>query len=155
MSYDLSIFFPQPEFPTQAWFELLESHRSDDCCVMLDGLGDCRIVVDHSVISIGANHTRSPCAPPGTRWCVGISTSMGRSWRAFFVQFAIPYEAQIFFHGLTVHDCQYHVGRSVEASSWREPESWLGYAEARLWRLGPKQALIDLGLFHPDGRIRL
>jgi hypothetical protein len=155
MSYHLSIFFPQPEFPTQAWFELLESYRSDACAVMLDGLGDCRIVVDDSVVSIGANDSRNGCAPVATHWTVVISTSMGRSRRAFFIQFAIPYEALVFFPGVTVHDCQYHVGRSVEASSWHAPESWLRHAESRLWRLGPKQALIDLGLFHPDGRIRL
>jgi hypothetical protein len=155
MSYDLSIFFPHPEFPIEAWHDLLESHRSELCSVVLNGLDDCRIVVDRSVVSIGANQSRSPCAPVGTRWSAGISTSMGRSWRAFFIQFAIPYEALIFFPGVTVHDCQYHVGRSVEASSWTMPESWLRYAEARLWRLGPKQALIDLGLFHQDGRIRL
>jgi len=155
MSYDLSIFFPETEFPTQAWSDLLESYRSDTCEVILNGPGDCRIVIDHSVISIGANDSRSSCAPAGTHWSVDISTSMGRSWRAFFIQFAIPYEALIFFPGVTVHDCQYHVGRSIEASSWTMPESWLRYAEARLWRLGPKQALIDLGLFHQDGRIRL
>ncbi len=154
MSYDLSIFFPHAEFPTQGWYELLESFRSDDCDVILDGLGDCRIVADHSVISIGADESRSECAPAGTHWTAGISTSMGRSWRAYFIQHAIPYEALIFFPGVTVHDCQYHVGRSIEASSWSTPESWLHYAEPRLWRLGPKQPLIDLGLFHPDGRIR-
>jgi hypothetical protein len=73
--------------------------------------------------------------------------------RAFFIQFAIPYHALVFFPGVTVHDCQFHLGRSVEASSWSTPESWLPYAERALWRLGPKQALVDLGLFHSDGRV--
>jgi hypothetical protein len=155
MSYDLSIFFPQVEFPTQAWHDLLQSHQSDTCNVVHNGPGDCSIVVDHSVVSIGATESRNGCAPAGTHWTVVISTSMGRSWRAFFIQHAIPYEALIFFPGITVHDCQYHVGRSVEASSWSMPEGWLHYAERRLWRLGSKQALIDLGLFHPDGRINL
>ena len=79
---------------------------------------------------------------------------MGRSARAFFIQYAIPYHALLFFPGVTVHDCQYHLGRSVEASSWSTPESWLAYAERCLWRLGPKQSLIDLGLFRSDGSVR-
>jgi len=154
MSYDLSVFFPHAKFPTQRWYELLESFRSDACDVILDSLGDCRIVIDHSVVSIGVDESRSQCAPVDTHWIAVISTTMGRSWRAFFIQHAIPHEALIFFPGITVHDCQYHVGRSVEASSWHMPESWLHYAERRLWRMGPKQALIDLGLFRPDGGIR-
>ena len=155
MSYDLTIFFSQDEFPTQSWFDLLESFRSDSCEVILDSIEDCRIVVDQSVVSLGANPASSPCAPPGTHWQATISTTMGRSWRAFFIEHAVPYHALVFFPGVTVHDCQYHVGRSVEASSWSTAESWLRYAESRLWRMGTKQKLIDLGLFHPDGRIRL
>src|SRR5581483_11242240 len=146
MSYDLTIFFPQDEFPGEAWHELLESFRKDWCEVIFNGLQDCRMVVDQSVILIGAGAASSSCAPAGTRWQASISTTLGRSWRAFFNQHAIPYQALVFFPGVTVHDCQYHVGRSVEASSWNTAESWLQRAESRLWRLGPKQALIDLGL---------
>ena len=84
-----------------------------------------------------------------------MSTTMGRSARALFVQYAVPYHALVFFAGVTVHDCQYHIGRSIEASSWSTPESWLAYAEPRLWRrLGSKRALIRLGLFHSDGSVR-
>jgi hypothetical protein len=154
MSYDLTIFFPHAEFPTQAWYELLESFRSDSCDVIISGVQNCRIVVDQSVVLIDADETHGQCAPAGTRWTVFVSTTMGRSWRASFIQHAILHEALMFFPGVTVHDCQYHVGRSIETSSWRTPESWLHYAEHRLWRLGSKSALVDLGLFHPDGRIR-
>jgi len=135
-------------------YELLESFRSDACEVVFNGLRDCKIVVDQSVLSVGADESCSQCAPAGTHWTAVLSTTMGRSWRAFFIQHAIAHEALIFCPGVTVHDCQYHVGRSVEASSWNTSEGWRDYAEARLWRLGSKQALIDLGLFHPDGRIR-
>ena len=162
MSYDLQIFFPHDEFPVQAWYELLGTFRSGSCEVRFDdqeptengALRDCSIVVDQSVIMIGGGRGHSQCAPKSTRWIVSISTTLGRSARASFIQYAIPYHALVFFPGVTVHDCQYHLGRSVEASSWSTPESWLAYAERRLWRLGPKQALIDLGLFRSDGSVR-
>jgi len=159
MSYDLHIFFPQAEFPAQPWYELLESFRGSVYEVRLEeppergGLKNCSIVVDQSVVSIMASANGSSCAPSTSRWEVTLSTTMGRSRRASFIQYAIPYHALVFFPGITVHDCQFHLGRSVEASSWSTPEGWLAYAERRLWRLGPKQALVDLGLFHPDGRV--
>jgi hypothetical protein len=154
MSYDLHIFLPRAEFPARTWHEVLDSFRDDTCEVVVNGIEDCRIVVDQSVISIGADATSHPCGPGGTRWTARVSTTMGRSWRASFIQHAIPYHALTFLPGVTVHDCQYHIGRSIEASSWSTPERWLAYAEPRLWRLGPKEALIDRGLFHADGRIR-
>jgi hypothetical protein len=161
MSYDLHIFFPHAEFPAQSWYELLESFRSSVYEVWFDdperaersGLKDCSIVVDQSVVSIGIGASGNSCAPTNTRWQAVLSTTMGRSVRASFVQYAIPYHALMFFPGVTVHDCQFHLGRSVEASSWSTPEGWLAYAERRLWRLGSKQALVDLGLFHSDGRV--
>jgi hypothetical protein len=110
-------------------------------------------VVDQSVVSIGVGASCGSCAPSNTRWEVNLSTTMGRSRRASFIQYVIPYHALVFFPGITVHDCQFHLGRSVEASSWSTPESWLPYAERALWHLGPKQALVDLGLFHSDGRV--
>jgi hypothetical protein len=154
MSYDLTIFFPHLEFPKETWFQLLDGFRSDTCEVILTGIEDCRIVVDHSVISIGSDASRRGCAPAGTRWTAGISTAMGRSGRAWFIQHAIPYHALVFIPGVTVHDCQHHLGRSLEASSWSTPEGWQAYAEPKLWRMGPKETLIDFGFFHPDGRIR-
>ena len=162
MSYDLQIFFPHAEFPVQAWQELLGTFRSGSSEVGFDdqkpvengAVRDCSIVVDQSVIVIGGGRGHSECAPKSTRWIVSISTTMGRSARASFIQYAIPYHALLFFTGVTVHDCQYHLGRSVEASSWSTPESWLAYAERSLWRLGPKQVLIDLGLFRSDGSVR-
>jgi len=54
-----------------------------------------------------------------------------------------------------VHDCQYHVGRSLAESSWTNPETWLQSCERRLWRtLGSKAELIDRGLFGADGTVR-
>lgn len=161
MSYDLHIFFPHAEFPAQPWFELLESFRNSVYEISFDDLQpaphggpkDCAIVVDHSVVSIGVSANSNSCAPTNTRWQVNLSTTMGRSARASFIQYAIPYHALVFFPGVTVHDCQFHLGRSVDASSWNTPEGWLAYAERALWRLGPKQALVDLGLFHSDGRV--
>jgi hypothetical protein len=162
MSYDLHIFFPHAEFPAQPWYELLESFRDGDCEVAFDssepaergGVKNCSLVVGQSVLSIGVGAGGSSCAPTGTRWEVNLSTTMGRSVRALCIQFAIPYHALVFFPGVAVHDCQFHLGRSVEASSWSTPEGWLAYAERTMWRrLGSKQALVDLGLFHADGRI--
>ena len=164
MSYDLTIFFPHPEFPVRAWCELLESFRGQDCEIRFeDGAEEgcptnCSIIVDHSVIGIGVvaeeSLSRSRCAPANARWGAYISTTMGRSWRAWFIQHAVAYHALVFFPGVTVHDCQYHYGRSLDASSWSTPESWHALAERRLWSLGPKEELIELGLFHPDGRLR-
>jgi hypothetical protein len=159
MSYDLHIFFPHAEFPAQSWYELLESFRGGVYEVFFEepagggGPKNCSIVVDQSVVSIGAGANCSSCAPATARWEVNLSTTMGRSMRAWFIQYAIPYHALVFFPGITVHDCQFHLGRSVEASSWSTPEDWQAYAERRLWRMGPKQALVDLGLFHSDGRV--
>jgi hypothetical protein len=161
MSYDLHIFFPHPEFPAQPWYALLESFRSSVYEVAFDEPEpaergrpkSCLIVVDQSVVSIGVGASGISCAPINTCWQVNLSTTMGRSVRASFIQYAIPYHALIFFPGVTVHDCQFHIGRSVEASSWSTPEGWLAYAERALWRLGSKQALVDLGLFHADGRV--
>jgi hypothetical protein len=165
MSYDLTIFFPHPEFPTQAWYEVLESFRSDACDVRFDdqsvaqngGLKDCSIATDDFLILVGGYlmaGVSSECAPPGTHWRIGVSTGMGRSALALWIQHAIPYHALVFFPGVTVHDCQYHLGRSVEESSWTTPESWLQFAERRLWRMGPKRELVERGMFYADGRVR-
>jgi hypothetical protein len=163
MSYDLKIFFPHAEFPARAWRELLESFAGSGGCEVRfgdpppggnAGVVECLIVVDQSVIDIGGGPSDSACAPNDTRWEIGLSTTMGRSARAWFFQHAIPYHALVFFPGVTVHDCQYHLGRSVAESSWSTPQSWLALAERRLWRMGPKERLIDLGLFTPDGRVR-
>jgi len=161
MSYDLHIFFPHAQFPAQSWHELLESFSNAVYHVRFDdpepaapaGVKECSIVVDQSVVSIMVGANGSSCAPANSRWEVSLSTTMGRSVRASFIQCAIPYHALVFFPGVTVHDCQFHLGRSVEASSWSTPDAWLAYAERRLWRIAPKQALVDLGLFHSDGRV--
>jgi len=169
MSYDLTIFFPHAEFPASAWYDLLASFRSSECEVSFEqpirfdprtkaSVMDCRIAVDHSLLGIGVDAEEGPsrrsCAPQDARWGAHLSTTMGRSFRAFFIQHAVPYHALVFFPGVTVHDCQYHVGRSLEASSWSTPEGWLAIAERRLWSMGRKENLVDHGLFHPDGRIR-
>ena len=131
-------------FPAQAWYDLLESFRNSACQVVFDELApaqndalkDCSIVIDQSVIMIGGGASSSPCAPACTRWDVVVSTTLGRSARALFIQYAIPYHALVFFPGVTVHDCQYHLGRTAAASSWSTAEGWFPYAERALWRLG-------------------
>src|SRR4051794_41039522 len=98
MSYDLTVFFPHVGFPAQAWHDLLEGFRGNGCIVRFDepepaannGLQECSIVVDQSVVSIGVGLNRSQCAPKGTSWEASISTTMGRSARALFVQYAVP-----------------------------------------------------------------
>lgn len=160
MSHDLKLFFPHAEFPIDAWYELIESFRSDDVYVKFadredtSRLDECSIYVDQSAVDIEQGPVTSECAPKGTRWEVWISTIAGRSTRAYFIEHAVPYHALVFFPGITVHDCQYHVGRTVEASSWNTPEAWLAYAGPMLWRLGPKETLIELGLFTPEGIVR-
>src|SRR5262249_34865194 len=129
MSYDLNIFFPHTHFPADAWDELLEGFRSDSCEVRFDEPApngcprSCSVVADHSLIDISGRSGQGGCAPEGTSWEVNVSTTAGRSARAWFIQHAIPYHALVFFPGVTVHDCQYHVGRTLAASSWSTPES--------------------------------
>ena len=166
MSHDISLFFPHAEFPAQAWYDVLGGLRSDDCDVSFDddaaaaehgGIKECSLAADGTLISVSVySFAREPseCAPAGTHWRATVSTGMGRSGLAWWLQHAIPYHALVYFPGVTVHDWQYHVGRSVADSSWASPESWLAFSEKRLWRMGPKQALVDHGLFHPDGRLR-
>jgi hypothetical protein len=165
MSYEIRIFFPCIDFPSQTWYEMLESFRTSDCDVLFDDPGPAesgalrgaRIAVNQSLISIDAwaeRDARSSCAPADTRCGACIETTMDRSLRAWFIQHAIPYHALVFLPGVTVHDCQYHVGRTVEDSSWTSPEAWLEVTERRLWRMGDKQSLIEHGFFHPDGRLR-
>jgi hypothetical protein len=166
MSFDLQTFFPHPVFPAQEWCDILDSFRSETCEVTFEeirtadshGAKSCCLIADRSVVDVGVcsiNDAPTSCAPPDTRWRASISTTMGRSGLAWWIQFAIPYQALVFFPGTTVHDCQHHVGRSVEQSSWTNPEVWRQYSERTLWRMmGPKAPLIERGLFDADGTIR-
>ena len=167
VSFDLRIFFPLQAFPAQEWYDLLESFRADDCYVRFDkpaneeqsGIKECSLIADGSLLSIGVYSMRpdSPdlCAPRGTYWNATVSTGMGRSGRALWLQFCIPYHALVLFPGVTVHDCEYHLGRSTAESSWTDPESWMRFSERQLWRqLGSKAELIERGLFNADGTLR-
>jgi hypothetical protein len=165
VSYDLRIFFPHAEFPTHAWYDMLASFRSEACHITFsegsdgqDGIKECSLVADGSLVSVDVramSDVPSLCAPAGTRWLATVSTGMGRSGLAWWTVFAIPYHTLVFFPGVTVHDCQYHVGRSLAESSWASPEIWLQSCERRLWRtLGSKAELIDRGLFGADGTVR-
>jgi len=166
MSFDLQIFFPHPAFPAQEWRDMLESFRSESCEVAFEEAGaadsrgaqSCCLIADRSVISIGVcsiNDAPTSCAPADTRWRASISTTMGRSGLTWWIQFAIPYQALVFFPGTTVHDCQHHLGRSVEQSSWTSPDTWREYSERTLWHtMGSNAPLIERGLFNADGTIR-
>jgi hypothetical protein len=166
MSFDLEIFFPHPTFPTQEWAGILESFRSESCAVRFEetgtgescGCSTCFVVADDSLVSVGVcsmHDAPTSCAPSDSRWRASVSTTMGRSGLAWWIQFAIPYHALVFFPGVTVHDCQHHLGRRVEESSWTTPETWRQYSERTLWRtMGPKNPLIERGLFSPDGTLR-
>src|SRR4051812_1528935 len=160
VSYDLRIFFPHPVFPTEGWRDILASFRGPDCEVQFDEPSadgsSSYLVVGHSRIDADVRphdgETDGLCAPSSTRWLAGTSTTMGRSYKAYWIQFAIPYHALVFFPGITVHDCQYHVGRSLEASSFVDPGAWLDFARQRLW--GPaagKAELVEQNLFTPEG----
>jgi hypothetical protein len=165
VSYDLRVFFPHPEFPTHAWYDVLATFQGDACHVTFseDSSGqacikDYSLVADGSLVSVDVramSDIPSLCAPAGTRWLATVSTGMGRSALAWWTACAIPYHALVFFPGAIVHDCQYHVGRSLAESSWTNPETWLQNCKRRLWRtLGSKAELIDRGLFGADGTVR-
>ena len=54
VSFELRIFFPHPTFPTQEWYDILGSFRSDDCYVRFDepteraqgGVKECYLIPD-------------------------------------------------------------------------------------------------------------
>jgi hypothetical protein len=166
MSFDLEIYFPHTVFPAQEWCDMLQSFRSEVCEVSFEEMGtdensivrSCSLVADGSLISVDVSAVQEAPrsrAPSDTRWRASVSTTMGRARFALWLQFAIPYHALVLFPGTTVHDCQHHLGRSIEGSSWTSSEAWRQYAERKLWRrLGPKGPLIERGLFNNDGTIR-
>jgi hypothetical protein len=166
MSFDLAIFFPHAAFPAQEWCDMLKSFRSEACEVTFEETGaggscgakNCSLVADGSLISVDVCSIDDPpnsCAPSDTQWRALVSTTMGRSGLAWWIQFAIPYHALVLFPGTCVHDCQHHLGRSVKESSWTSPEIWRQYAERTLWRtMGSKEPLIERGLFDADGTVR-
>jgi hypothetical protein len=161
MSFDLYIYFPQAAFPVGLWHDILASFRSEACHVRFEetdpefaasGAKHCYLVADDSVVSVGISRKMDPDAPPdscvpkGTHWLAGVSTGMGRSALASRIQFAIPYHALVFMPGVSVHDCQYHQGRSTEASSWSDADAWLEYCRTR--------PSIAFDLFSEDGTLR-
>jgi hypothetical protein len=167
VSYDLRIYFPQPAFPAQAWYDMLASFRSGHCSVTFSApssiyrsdVQECSLVADHSLVDVGVRSMNPAqpqlCDPLGTHWMAHVSTGMGRSGHALWLQYAIPYHALIFFPGVSVHDCQYHVGRSIEVSSWADAASWLEFAQRKLWReIGTHADMIERGLFAADGTLR-
>jgi hypothetical protein len=163
VSFELRIFFPHPTFPAEEWYDILGSFRSDDCYVRFDeptdraqgGVKECYLIPDESLVNVYVSSTNPDrsylCEPLGTHWNATVSTGMGRSRLASWIQFAIPYHALVFFPGVTVHDCEFHLGRSTAESSWTDPESWLHFADRRL---RANVELIERGLFTADGTPR-
>lgn len=62
-----------------------------------------------------------PCDAPPTDWGVYVSTQLGRSPMAAWLQFAVPYHLLILLPGTAVHDCQHHDrGWFGDAEEYRE-----------------------------------
>jgi hypothetical protein len=157
MSYDLKIFFPQATFPRTEWRDILVGFQGPECLVRFDGPGDahdpqpsCYLVADDSVLSADV----CPIEPgecgvgsESARWMAVLSTSMGRSLKAFWIQFAIPHHVLVLLPGIKVH---------VEPGRlFANAESWLKFSQERLWSPLPrKKELVELGLFTPDGSPR-
>jgi hypothetical protein len=156
MSFDLRVFFPQASFPEAEWRGILESFGSAECLVRFeppDGRGvaiTCDLVVDDSVVSAGVGAIEPGYwarVSKGAKWQAALSTSAGRSLRAFWIQFAIPYHALVLIPGVAAHaepDLIFH-----------DTERWLEFCRERLW--GPvrqKEQMVDRGLFLEDGTPR-
>jgi len=88
----------------------------------------------------GADH------PPGTRFDVQVSTSMGRDVPALFYQHLWPYVALRVFDGVAVHDCQ-----SCDAGFFRDPAAYARHARRslergfRVWGILRRLRMVDDG----------
>ena len=157
MSYDLKVFFPHPTFPRTEWRTILASFEGPDCLVRFGASGDpdesedaCDLVIGESVLITGV----APIGPGhwmvmsnGARWKATLSTTMGRSFRAFWVQFAIPYHALVLIPGVTAH--------AEPDQLFADPQSWLDFCRKRLWDpLRRKEDAVEYGLFTADGSPR-
>ena len=72
---------------------------------------------------------------------------MGRSLRAFWIQFAIPYHTLLLVPGVIVH--------AEPERLFSDAGSWLEFSRERLWRpLSQKVELVEMGLFAADGTPR-
>jgi hypothetical protein len=157
MSYDLKVFFPQSTFPRTEWRTILASFEGPECLVRFGANGDddatdnaCDLVIGESVLTTDI----APIEPgywavisKGARWKAVLSTTMGRSFRALWVQFAIPYHALVLIPGVTVH--------AEPDQLFLDPPSWLDFCRGRLW--GPlrrKEDAVEHGLFTADGSPR-
>jgi len=157
MSYDLKVFFPHPIFPRAEWRTIVASFEGPECLVRFDAGSDagepdnaCDLVIGESVLTTDV----SPIEPGhwmlmsnGARWKATLSTTMGRSFRALWVQFAIPYHALVLIPGVTVH--------AEPDQLFADTESWLAFCRKRLW--GPlrnKEVAVEHGLFTAEGSPR-
>jgi hypothetical protein len=156
MSYELRIFFPQVTFPRTEWRAILTSFQRPGCLVRFEP-GDphdlcisCDLVVGESVLSTGV----SPIEPgswgrasEAANWAAMLSTTLGRSLQALWIQFAIPYHALVLLPGIVVH--------AEPDRIFVEIETWLEFCRERLWGpLRQKEELVESGLFTPDGSPR-
>jgi len=151
MSYDLKVFFPHPVFPRTEWRTLLTSFQGPECLVRFSDANEsdnaCDLVIGESVLATDV----WPVEPgywqrisSGAKWKATLSTTMGRSFRALWVQFAIPYHALVLIPGVTVH--------AEPEQLFVDPQSWLDFCRKRLW--GPlrrKEDAVEYGLFTADG----
>src|SRR5207237_9815072 len=112
--------------------------ESDDACDLV--IGESVLTTDVGPVEPGHWAVMSK----GARWKATLSTTMSRSFRALWVQFAIPYHALVLIPGVTVH--------AQPEQLFADPQSWLDFCRKRLW--GPlrrKEDAVDYGLFAADG----
>jgi hypothetical protein len=154
MSYDLRIFFPHPIFPRTEWRTILASFQGPECLMRFSDADDsdnaCDLVIDDSVLTtaiapVGPGHWT--LMSNGASWQAHLSTTMGRSFRAFWVQFAIPYHGLVLIAGVAAH--------AEPDRLFADPQSWLDFSRKRLWDpLRRKEDAVEYGLFTADGSPR-
>lgn len=153
MSYDLRIFFPQPEFPRSEWltimnyFEFEEIAENDWCKVT-------EFADNISSLFVGVTQTNPQestlCQPIGTYWIASITTSTGRTPHAVWLQFAIPYHTLSFIPNVTVHDCQWHNDENLY--SFTNAVEWWEFSAKAMPKMIRKRQLIKLGYLTESGK---
>lgn len=156
MSYDLSVLFPHQAFPEQEWRGILASFETPECHLRFgrgdsqDGWLDCDLLIDHSVLMTGVHRIELGywmMISRGARWRAVLSTTAGRSFRAFWTQFAIPYHALVLIPGV--------IAQAEAERLFCQGESWLQFCRERLWNpSSQKEELVKHGFFSNDGTPR-
>lgn len=150
MSFDLRIYLAGPSFPPGGWQDVLGMVGAEE--VPADGKGmGWRVACDDSSVWIDVEPVCPAevlCGPPGTHWLCTVSTSAGRSLKAFWTQFALAYYALLLVEGASVHDCQHHDCGRFEGAA-----AFLDFASRVMPKLTRKRTLIRQGLMTGDGRM--